>query len=662
MKRILATLLTLCMLFALAAHAEPAAENAETNAESAVIFSGDAFRLYTKLVETTDDDDAEYALYALEYAGEGETDGGNEICPSAECFLWDDARGLLYYAPAGSAATLYAYAPETGNTESIFTFEGEISALRLCSDGLLVTAGGKELLYADADHAPAEPSFSFEGKTVFVGEGYDALLDADGALSLRMKGSDTATSIGTDVVAVTIGDGTVFSMTEKNGKFALKSYTVESGTANDCCDYPESMIARIEYGYGHVYAPSESGFVYDYALSTGENTALNVKPLTATQNVLEAADGYVTVYDAADLMLSEGTKLDNRAVTENVENEDAQDEDAEVAAVSATEEEPAESTLARGSNGSEVVALQERLIEKGYLNGKADGVFGWRTERAVKRLQSDLGVSQTGKATPALRKKVASGDIPKYTKYVSLSVGDEGIRVQELQQRLREKGYMTINAGGHYKSGTKDAVKRFQAQKGYKQTGNITAKQMKALFSKDCPDNTHYYKLSKGESSPMIQRLNQRLKKLGYLKGSADESYSKQTAKAVKLFCTQNGYDAQSNSCSAKLQKAIFAKDAPPYSPESNPGQEWKLPGKKDLKALKDWINEYFGTDLDTEGAVRRVQERLNELGYLEAGGITGTYDESTSKAVLAFQKASVPKVSKPEGIARKLTLAALFQ
>lgn len=658
MKRIFATLLTLCMLLSFAARAEPAAQNAEANAESVVIFSGDAFRLYYKPVETTDDDVAEYALYALEYAGEGETDGGTEICPSAVRFLWDEGRGLLYYAPAGDDATLYSYAPETETTALVFAFNGEIEALRLCCDGLLVTAGGKELLHADADHAPTEPPFSFEGMTVFVGDGYDALLDADGALSLRMKGSETATSIGSDVVAADIGDGMVFSMTERGGKFALKSYTMESGAANNCCDYPEDMVALVEYGYGHVYAVSESGFVYDYALSANENAVLNEEPLNATQRVLEAFDGYVAVYDTADAARSARKILRNTDAQRR-----AKDGAAENADKSAAEEKTEEVTLARGSEGDDVAALQEGLIEKGYLSGKADGVFGWRTERAVKRLQSDLGVSQTGKATPDLCKKVASGDIPKYVRYVALSVGDEGIRVQELQQRLREKGYMTINAGGHYKSGTKDAVKRFQAQKGYKQTGNITAKQMKALFSKDCPENTQYYKLSKDESSPMILRLNKRLKHLGYFTGKAGECYTKHTAKAVKRFCTQNGYDEQSNSCSAKLQKAIFAKDAPPYAPEPDPDPpaEWKLPTEEDLNALREWINDHFDTDLDTAGAVSCVQQKLNELGFLAAEGITGTYDEATSKAVLAFQKKYVPQLSNPEGIARKITLTALF-
>lgn len=51
-------------------------------------------------------------------------------------------------------------------------------------------------------------------------------------------------------------------------------------------------------------------------------------------------------------------------------------------------------SLRRGSRGTAVKALQEDLILLGYLNGKADGIFGARTEAAVRQYQrrNRLGV------------------------------------------------------------------------------------------------------------------------------------------------------------------------------------------------------------------------------------------------------------------------------
>lgn len=52
--------------------------------------------------------------------------------------------------------------------------------------------------------------------------------------------------------------------------------------------------------------------------------------------------------------------------------------------------------MKRGSRGEEVQYVQEMLIEMGFLNDQADGVFGRKTQAAVKALQKYLGLRQTG--------------------------------------------------------------------------------------------------------------------------------------------------------------------------------------------------------------------------------------------------------------------------
>ena len=52
--------------------------------------------------------------------------------------------------------------------------------------------------------------------------------------------------------------------------------------------------------------------------------------------------------------------------------------------------------LARNLKGDDVAQLQQALIDLGHLAGEADGDFGWRTERAVKAWQKELGQKQTG--------------------------------------------------------------------------------------------------------------------------------------------------------------------------------------------------------------------------------------------------------------------------
>ena len=52
--------------------------------------------------------------------------------------------------------------------------------------------------------------------------------------------------------------------------------------------------------------------------------------------------------------------------------------------------------LARNLKGDDVAQLQQALIDLGHLEGTADGDFGWRSERAVKAWQKELGQKQTG--------------------------------------------------------------------------------------------------------------------------------------------------------------------------------------------------------------------------------------------------------------------------
>ena len=61
----------------------------------------------------------------------------------------------------------------------------------------------------------------------------------------------------------------------------------------------------------------------------------------------------------------------------------------------------AASDLKRGSRGEDVREAQEWLIELGYLDGNADGIFGKKTEAAVKRFQKTIGGKVTGRLSGA---------------------------------------------------------------------------------------------------------------------------------------------------------------------------------------------------------------------------------------------------------------------
>lgn len=60
----------------------------------------------------------------------------------------------------------------------------------------------------------------------------------------------------------------------------------------------------------------------------------------------------------------------------------------------------------RGSTGTEVTNIQTRLIKWGYLSGTADGIYGAKTEAAVKKFQKNNGLTADGIAGSATLEKM----------------------------------------------------------------------------------------------------------------------------------------------------------------------------------------------------------------------------------------------------------------
>ena len=131
-----------------------------------------------------------------------------------------------------------------------------------------------------------------------------------------------------------------------------------------------------------------------------------------------------------------------------------------------------------GSYGSEVSALQSRLITLNFLTGQIDGKYGTQTAAAVtsfqraNKLKADgLAGSQT---LTALYNPGAIGNTParpttppqsaEEDTLITLKVGSRGPEVVNVQKRLIDLKYLTGSADGIYGPGTFLAVKEFQSK------------------------------------------------------------------------------------------------------------------------------------------------------------------------------------------------------
>ena len=160
-------------------------------------------------------------------------------------------------------------------------------------------------------------------------------------------------------------------------------------------------------------------------------------------------------------------------------------------------------TLSHGMQGDEVRELQQALIILGYLKGTADGIYGNKTENAVRKFQ---------------RKNKLSAD------------GLAGIKTKEL---IFSKASGASSSSGS--SGNSSEKKNENASNGNASDNNTSAG---SLFG------GNYATLKSGNKNARVRALQTALIALNYLSGSADGSYGKKTKAAVIAFQKANNLTA----------------------------------------------------------------------------------------------------------------------
>jgi len=353
-------------------------------------------------------------------------------------------------------------------------------------------------------------------------------------------------------------------------------------------------------------------------------------------------------------------------------------------------------SLQRGFTGSDAVrAVQKRLKELGYYNGSADGDFGPATEAAVKAFQKANGLKADGKvgkqtlakmnAKTAVSKGSSSSSssssktktttspkktakptpkktntprptaTPNLSKDYYLDIGAKGKKVETLQRRLIELGWLSGRVTGKYDEATQAAVLAFQKKtKGLWEDGIAGPDTLQALYSSNATRNGSSSNssgtsgsssgkpetLEMGSTGSEVRRLQQKLKDLGYLSGSADGSFGVATQAAVIAFQKNNNLTADGKAGTATQSKlysgtARKATGNAAKIQESSDGSTTSTSGRdtSDI-ASTGYVTLEAGSESEQ---VKTLQKRLKELGYYN-GSIDGRYGEETQAAVMAFQ------------------------
>ena len=338
--------------------------------------------------------------------------------------------------------------------------------------------------------------------------------------------------------------------------------------------------------------------------------------------------------------------------------------------------------LQSGSKGDHVMALQEALIELGFLRGTADGIYGSATAQAVMAFQRANSYPVTGMADQNLQALIFNGkplnsrgektQISTLPAIDGLTVrsGDKGVIVRRIQQKLMEQGFYTASITGTYDSRTISAVKAFQKKNGLADDGVCGPATQAALFgSASAPEDSDptpspvpsYEKPrttvrngSRGADAKLVQ---QRLIDLNYLDGKADGIFGKQSVAALKEFQKKNKLAVDGVAGSGTnavlfswLAVAADEESAPTPTPTPTP-----VPSIPNGEITKDNV---VLIKLGVSGsAVLRLQLRLEELGYYTSAR-DSRCDSDDVAAIRMFQLKNELKI---DGIAGYDTQKLLY-
>ncbi len=218
--------------------------------------------------------------------------------------------------------------------------------------------------------------------------------------------------------------------------------------------------------------------------------------------------------------------------------------------------------LKKHDKGEDVVELQGRLMELGYLElDEPTDYYGNSTEYAVELFQRQHGLKQDGVAGEQTQSLLYSSEAQRYM----LLEGAEGRDVKVLQEQLVELGYMDeSDVDRVYGEKTVEAVKAFQKRNGLTVDGKAGEKTLEKLYSDEA-------KISKTLEAQLKEEAK-----------TSAKATSKTTAKATSKTTPKTTPKATSKSSSKTTSKTTSKATAkatpkPTAKPTATPKYDTRI-------------------------------------------------------------------------------------
>lgn len=149
---------------------------------------------------------------------------------------------------------------------------------------------------------------------------------------------------------------------------------------------------------------------------------------------------------------------------------------------------PTPPTMTDQARAQLVSNIQRELNRRGYYDGVVDGVWGARTDAAVRDFVQVSGARVNAEASDALLNAIigapakrAAAPVRKNDPIAALIAPSN--RVLAVQRALNDFAYGPVNPTGNYDSDTRAAIERFERARGLPVSGQVSDRLVRELSS-----------------------------------------------------------------------------------------------------------------------------------------------------------------------------------
>ena len=267
---------------------------------------------------------------------------------------------------------------------------------------------GTHIAYiSDATGANFSPYGGDVAQSIDTYDDFEVYLSETGSLYMQKYSSFSATQVDSSVLDWAVINDTIYYLSGTEDAMTLKSFDVDNLLWSTIAQ-PTNLYPQLTASNGKLFVLTKNNQIC--TVNTSDGSMQNFASLPTLDSYatssgkdlesyrIEAVSGQLNIYG----VVSRTDVLPTFTFVESTSQyvADTSTEMILLSAYKIQDEEtvsdllvPAEqySTLRRGSRGDAVSAIQQPLYDLGYYDYYIDGIYGWRTERAVKLAQAELG-------------------------------------------------------------------------------------------------------------------------------------------------------------------------------------------------------------------------------------------------------------------------------